>query len=457
MTLKSIISDFIGAYKELKLKERAREAKKLKEKIEKLEIEKKKLEDARKVIFNNELLVSKQTADIIIRIFKIYPTDKVDKVIFSTDNPEYGRILNNLKERTITICLNNLVPHLRRDVDDSWGTTQQISVRGIFYTDLFRSLIECIYDIKNPKVQIDRKSEEAKLFEQYSMDSSNIENLGFRKAINDEKMLNFDGTWICHKCYEFYSFVLSRGKPHSLDDQYPFKNENETAYINKNNALFCSQCYERYKKHAIEEIVQEALNKRKYKREKAIKKEKNLIIQKTLLLLFTGNGAVEPPLIINEPYLAQKVYKELLKGVDSELIWASNRLNWPDTCVIYENKSSKDTIEIIYSMASYYMYQFAPPNKDHWPKPLDQNELKRRKEFWENRLYDDEYYQLIDKFKTKISRLINYSPPFKRKGWHYINRCWRCGATINSDYCEEVPGFGYKCNKCGRSLKSYYM
>lgn len=387
MTLKNIISIFVSAYKELKLKGRAREAKKLKEKIEKIEIEKKKLEDARKVIFNNELLVSKQTADIIIRIFKIYPTDKVDKVIFSTDNPEYGRILNNLKERTITICLNNLVPHFRRDEDlyDPWDNTQQISVRGMFYSDLFRSLIECIYDIENPKVQKDcGDHEKMKLSKQYSNGCS--------------------------------------------------------------------------KKDKIEEMLQKEFRKRRRER-KLLSREKEKIVQKTLLLLFTGHGAVEPPLIVKEPYLAQMVYKKLIKGVDSELTWAFNKLNWPDTCVIYEDKCSKGTIEIIYSMASYYVYQFAPPNKGHWPKPLDQNEVKRRKEFWENRLYDDEYYQLIDKFETEmdsLNRLISYSLPPKRKGLLHVSRCWRCGATINSDFCEEDFGYGYKCNKCGNSLRNKF-
>ena len=458
MTIKSIISALVNGYKEHKLEEKKREARKLIEERERLEAEKKKLETAQKVIFDNEFLVSKQTAEIIKRIFKIYPTNKVERVKFLTDGTGWDSC--DSKEKVITIYLGNLVPrcphpNFDEDQNDSWDN-RELSVRGIIYTRLFSELINLIYDIENPEVQVDRKSEKSKLFEQYSMKSSNIKVPGFRKATEDAKTLVFGGTWICSNCYGFYTSVINQGKPHSLDDQYFLKNKNETAYINQHKELYCSKCYEIEKKLAIEEMIHKELNERESKRRMLITEEKNLKLQKTLISLFPAGDAVEPTLIIKEPYLAKMVLKELMKGIDSGLQWASDKLRWPDTCVIYEHNSmiQKSTLHIFYSMASYYHYRFNQP-KRNFPKPLDENEIERKKEYWESRLYDDEYYQFIDQYKTEMGRLRSYCPPRKQDSLRYTNHCWNCRAIIDSDFCEKVPGYGYKCNKCGASLKGY--
>lgn len=35
----------------------------------------------------------------------------------------------------------------------------------------------------------------------------------------------------------------------------------------------------------------------------------------------------------------------------------------------------------------------------------------------------------------------------------YINHCWNCRAQIDSRECKKDPGYGYYCNKCGKSLR----
>ena len=37
----------------------------------------------------------------------------------------------------------------------------------------------------------------------------------------------------------------------------------------------------------------------------------------------------------------------------------------------------------------------------------------------------------------------------------YINRCWHCGASIDSRVCLKDPGYGYVCNQCGKSLRHW--
>ena len=53
----------------------------------------------------------------------------------------------------------------------------------------------------------------------------------------------------------------------------------------------------------------------------------------------------------------------------------------------------------------------------------------------------------------KISESME--PDDLRHSKPYVNTCWYCQAPISSEFCEPDPGYGYKCNRCGKSLREW--
>lgn len=45
---------------------------------------------------------------------------------------------------------------------------------------------------------------------------------------------------------------------------------------------------------------------------------------------------------------------------------------------------------------------------------------------------------------------LNRDPPKP-----YQNHCWNCQESISSEFCQPDPGFGYKCRRCGKSLREW--
>lgn len=465
MTFKKFISTLIQEYKSYK--EQAQ-----KEEKDKLEAERLKLEALQKVSFINDKIVNSQTIQLIERVFKIYPTSQINKVEFISGDPKNWRLLvYDPDEETIKIDLKTLVPPCpHKSHDDNIDYNHQnikLSVRGKIYNELLRSLIEFIFEAKNPKNIIDLESEKEVLSKQLTREFATTIIPGFRKLDKSPGELNFDGKWVCHSCAEYYNFVLNQAESHNLDDEYPLKDGDEPAYREKDGGLYCSQCYERQKEFAIKEMVEDEMKLRFHHDEKSHNMHKNQISEEILLAIFSGDNVIEPPLIINEPYLAPLVFEELNKGVENKLTWATERLNWPDTAVVFEYSSvhvTKGTQEnlknihaIYYSMADYYHYFFKKPKpRLILIEPLNEHELMEIEKQSRELFHTDEYCQSIERFKEQMIKLKNYIPPEKEDPLRYINHCWNCGDIIDSKYCDSVPGYGYKCNKCGCSLKGYY-
>ena len=55
--------------------------------------------------------------------------------------------------------------------------------------------------------------------------------------------------------------------------------------------------------------------------------------------------------------------------------------------------------------------------------------------------------------ETEVEFHANMEPDALQVGKPYVNICWNCAEPISSEFCEPDPGFGYKCNKCGKSLR----